>query len=56
MKIKTYEYVILVDDKTVARGKDLKKMWEKAKKKYPRKKLAIKYEYPPGTLIAIIRL
>jgi hypothetical protein len=29
MKIKTYEYVILVDDKPVARGKDLKNVGKK---------------------------
>ena len=53
---KFYEYEVLVDDKPIARGQNLKKMWEEAKKKYPRKKLAIKYEYPPGILIAIIQL
>jgi hypothetical protein len=56
MEVKTYDYVILMDDKPVARGKNLKKMWEEAKKKYPRRKLAIKYEYPPGILIAVIQL
>ncbi len=52
MEPKTHEYQILFDDKVVARGKNLKQMWEEAKKKYPLKKLSIKYEYPPGILIA----
>ncbi len=54
MERKTHEYVILADDVPVARGLNLKKMWDETKKKYPKKKLAIKYEYPPGILIAII--
>jgi len=56
MEVKTYEYVILVDDKAVARGKNLKKMIDEVEKKYPKKKIAIRYEYPPGILIAIIRV
>jgi len=56
MELKTHEYLILVDDKVISRGKNLKQMWEEAKKKYPLKRLSIKYEYPPGILIAIISL
>ena len=56
MEVKTYEYVILVDNEPVARGKNLKKMIEEVEKKHPKKKIAIRYEYPPGILIAIIRL
>ena len=49
---KTYEYIILVEGKPVARGKNLKDMLEKVEKKFPKKKITIRYEYPPGVLIA----
>jgi hypothetical protein len=32
MEVKTYEHVILLDDKPVARGKDLKKCGKKQRK------------------------
>ena len=54
MERKTFEYVIVVDNKPMIRGKNLKKMWEEAKQKYPNKKLAIRWEPPEGILIAII--
>ncbi len=50
---KTYEYVIFVDDRVFERGKNLKRMYELAKKKYPDKKISIKWEPPEGILIAI---
>lgn len=53
---KFYEYEILVDDKPIARGQNLKKMWEAARKKYSAKRLAIRYIPPEGILIAIVRL
>ncbi len=49
---KTYEYVVMADSKVVARGKDLKRMYEEAKKKYPKKKISVKWEPPEGILIA----
>ena len=56
MERKTYEYVILIDNKSVASGKNLKKMLEKVEKKYPKKQISIRYEAPQGVLIAIIQL
>ena len=56
MVTKTHRYVILVEDKPVARGRNLKKILDRTEKKYPNKKIIIRYEYPPGILIAVIRL
>ncbi len=53
---RTYSYVVLVDGKTVYRGKNPKRILKEAKKKYPGKKISIRYEYPEEILIAIIRL
>jgi len=53
---KFYEYEILVGDKAVARGRNLKLMLEEAEKKYPKKKISIRYIPPEGILIAILRL
>ena len=49
---KTYEYVVLVDDKPLYRGKNLEKLYNEAKKKYPGKKISVKWEPPEGILIA----
>ena len=49
---KTYEYVVMVDSKVFARGKNLKKMYSEAKKKYPHKEISVKWEPPEGVLIA----
>ncbi|GEM_PF-5056850 len=49
---KTPVYVVLVDKKPVCKGKRLKRMLEEARKKYPRKKISIRYEYPEETLVA----
>lgn len=56
MSRKAYQYVILADNRPLARGQNIKKMWEEARKKYPTKRLAIRYEPPEGILIAIIRI
>lgn len=53
---KFYEYEILVDDKPIARGRNLKNMWGEARKKYPTRRLSIRYIPPEGILIAIIQL
>lgn len=53
---KFYEYEILVDNKPLARGQNLKKMWGEARKKYPVRRLSIRYIPPEGILIAIVRL
>ncbi len=53
---KTYSYVVLVEGKTIYRGKNPKRILKEAKKKYPGKKISIRYEYPEEILIAIIRL
>jgi len=53
---KFYEYEVLVDDRVIARGQNLKRMWEEARKKYPVRRLAIRYIPPEGILIAVIRL
>ena len=45
-------YVVLVDKKPVCKGRRLKKMIEEARKKYPRKKISIRYEYPEEILVA----
>ena len=43
---KTPVYVVPVDKKPVCKDKTLKKLIEEAQKKYPRKKISIRYEYP----------
>lgn len=54
--VKTYSYVVLVGKKPVFKGKNLKKMLKDARKKYPKKKISIRYEYPEEILIAIIQV
>jgi len=49
---KTYKYVILIEGKPIAKGKNLKALLKKVEKKFPKKKITIRYEYPPGVLIA----
>jgi hypothetical protein len=49
---KTYSYVVLVEKKPVCRGKNLKKMLKEARRKYPKKKISIRYEYQEEILIA----
>jgi len=53
---KTYSYVVLVEKKPVCKGKNLKKMLKEARKKYPEKKISIRYEYPEEILVAIIQI
>ena len=53
---KFFEYEILVNDRAFSKGRNLKKMWEEARKKYPTRKLSIRYIPPEGILIAVIRL
>jgi len=53
---KFYEYEILVDEKAIVRGRNLKIMLEEVEKKYPKKKISIRYIPPEGILIAILRL
>ncbi len=53
---RTYSYVVLVEGKTVYRGKNPKRILKETTKKYPGKKISIRYEYPEEILIAIIRL
>ena len=53
---KFYEYEILIDDRSVARGRNLKIMLEEVERKYPKKKISIRYIPPEGILIAIVRL
>ncbi len=48
----TYEYEILVDGKTVWSGMNPRKKFEEICKKYPRKKIGIKWKPPEGVLIA----
>ncbi len=50
---KTHMYVVPVDKKPVFKGKNLKRMVEEARKKYPRKKISIRYEYPKEILVAV---
>ena len=54
--VKAYSYVVLVEKKTVCKGKDLRKMLKEARTKYPGKKISIRYEYPEEILVAIIQL
>ncbi len=49
-------FVVLVDKKAVRKGKKLRKIVQETKKKHPRKKISIRYEYPEEILIAIIQL
>ena len=56
MMPRTQFYVVLADKKPVCKGKNLKKMVAEARKKYPRKKISIRYEYPEEILVAIIQL
>jgi hypothetical protein len=51
---KTYTYVVLIEKKPVSKGKNLKKMLKDARKKFPKKKISIRYEYPEEILVAII--
>lgn len=53
---KFYEYEILVNDRPMARGQNLKKMLDEIEKKYPKKKISIRYIPPEGILIAVVRL
>lgn len=53
---KFYEYEVLVDDRPITRGQNLKKMLDETEKKYPKKKISIRYIPPEGILIAIIRV
>lgn len=53
---KTYSYVVLVEKKPVCKGKNLEKMLKEARKKYPEKKISIRYEYPEEILVAIIQI
>jgi len=52
MAEKTYEYVIYAADKPVLRGKNLKKLLEKAKAQYENKTISISWKAPEGVLIA----
>ncbi len=52
MSKRMYEYAIMVGGKRVLEGRNLKEMWGKAKKKYPHKKLSIRWEPPKEILIA----
>jgi len=49
--VKTYSYVVLVEKKPICRGKNLKKMLKEARRKYPEKKISIRYEYPKEILL-----
>lgn len=53
---KTFEYVILVKNRPVARGKNLRKIWDEAEKVYPNEKLVIRWEPPEGILIAVFQI
>ncbi len=53
---KTYSYVVLVGKKPICKGKNLKKMVQEARRKFPKKKISIRYEYPEEILIAIVQL
>lgn len=45
-------YIILADNKPVCKGKKLEKILEEARKKYPRKKITVRCEYPEEILVA----
>ena len=52
MTEKTYEYIIYAANKPVLKGKNLKKLLEKAKAKYKDKTISISWKAPEGVLIA----
>jgi hypothetical protein len=53
---RSYSYVVLIDEKAICRGKNLRKMLRDVRKKYPKKKISIRYEYPEEILVAFIQI
>jgi hypothetical protein len=51
-EVKTYEYVIYIDNEPIASGKNLAKLIEEVKQKHPGKKFSIAWVPPEGVLIA----
>lgn len=47
----SYKYVIYIEDKPMFKGKNLNKLLEKAKAKYPNKKLSIGQQQPKEVLV-----
>jgi hypothetical protein len=52
MQKKTYEYIIYAGNTPVLKGKNLKKMFKDASKKYKGEKISIGWSAPEGILIA----
>jgi hypoxanthine-guanine phosphoribosyltransferase len=48
------KHIAIVDDKVVASGDDPKKVWEAAKKNYPRKKPVLAFVPKEDTLVLAI--
>ena len=48
------KHIAIVDDKVVASGDDPKKVWEAAKKKYPRKKPVLAFVPKEDALVLTI--